>query len=138
MSPSRGARNRRCDAADARSRLSLARKFLEVAGLVETEEDPGFWSVAASLAVLAGIAASDAACCKALGRRPRGENHHDAEALLETVVPGGQEAAVALRRLIDLKDKAQYGIIHVSRDDLKTSMKQAERVLGFAEAVMRR
>lgn len=109
-----------------------------MAGLVETEEDPGFWSVAASLAVLAGIAASDAACCKALGRRPRGENHHDAEALLETVVPGGQEAAVALRRLIDLKDKAQYGIIHVSRDDLKTSMKQAERVLGFAEAVMRR
>ena len=138
MSARRGGRTRACDEADARTRISLAWKFIEVAGLVEGESDPDFWSVAASLAVLAGIAAADAACCKALGRRSRGENHHDAEALVEGIVPSGREAAVALRRLIDLKDKAQYGIIHVSRGDLKTAMKQATRVLDFAEGVLRR
>jgi len=137
VSPRRG-RTRSCDQADARTRFSLAQKFIEVAGIVEGEADPDFWSVAASLAVLAGIAAADAASCKALGRRSRGEDHHDAETLLESIVPDGGEAAVALRRLIDLKDKAQYGIIHVSRADLKTAMKQAARVLEFAEGVLRR
>ena len=58
MSPRRG-RTRSCDQADARTRFSLAQKFIEVAGIVEGEADPDFWSVAASLAVLAGIAADD-------------------------------------------------------------------------------
>jgi hypothetical protein len=42
-------------------------------------------SVAAALAVLAGIAASDAACCARLGRRPRGQDHATATTLLRTV-----------------------------------------------------
>jgi hypothetical protein len=37
----------------------------------------GTENVAASLAVLAGIAASDASCCAALGRRPREQDHLD-------------------------------------------------------------
>jgi len=48
-----------------------AAKFLEVARLIESEDEGAFRSVAASLAVLAGIAAADAACCRALGRRCR-------------------------------------------------------------------
>jgi hypothetical protein len=114
-----------------------AEKFLEVARLVEGEEGEAFRSVAASLAVLAGIAASDAACCSSLGRRSRGDDHHDAEALLETIVPGGREAAASLRRLISLKDKAQYGFIYASRDDLKVAMKQAENLLEFAKERIR-
>jgi hypothetical protein len=109
-----------------------------VARLIEREDDGGFRSVTASLAVLAGIAASDAACCRALGRRSRGEDHHDAESLLETITQGGREAAVALRRLIDLKDKAQYGIIFVSRDDVKAAMNQARKLVDFANEVLRR
>jgi hypothetical protein len=34
--------------------------------------------VAAALAVLAGIAAADAACCAALGERSRGQAHQEA------------------------------------------------------------
>lgn len=62
--------------------MARAREFLEVAELVvdEKDEDASFLyaSSAASLAVLAGIAASDAACCKALQERSRSENHRDA------------------------------------------------------------
>lgn len=138
MSPRREGRTEHCDASDAEARLRRAKTFLEVAGVVQDESDADFWSVAASLAVLAGIAASDAACCRALSRRSRGDSHHDAETLLKTITGGGQAAAQALRRLIDLKDKAQYGIIHVSQDDLKTAMNQAGKLVAFAESVHRR
>jgi hypothetical protein len=138
VSPRKGTRTQPCGKREAHTRSLSGEKFLEVARLVEGEDEEAFRSVAASLAVLAGIAASDAACCTSLGRRSRGDDHHDAEALLAMITPGGTEAAVALRRLIDLKDKAQYGIIHISRDDLKVAMKQAERLLDFARDVIRR
>lgn len=64
-------RRRPCGDAEAQQRMARAREFLEVAGLAMSEQDPAddsyvYSSAAASLAVLAGIAASDAACCKAL------------------------------------------------------------------------
>lgn len=137
MNRKRG-RTQACGLAEARTRAGSATKFLEVARLVESEEEGAFRSVAASLAVLAGIAAADAACCRALGRRSRGSDHHDAEALVAEISPGGAEAATWLRRLIDLKDTAQYGILYVSRDDLKVAMRQAERLVDFANEVIRR
>lgn len=138
MSSRNRTRTQPCDQRDASTRISSAEKFLEVARLIEGEDEGAFGSVATSLAVLAGIAASDAACCSALGRRARGDDHHDAEALLETIVPSGKEAAIALHRLIDLKDKAQYGIIFVSRDELKVAMRQSQKLVDFAKAVRRR
>jgi hypothetical protein len=137
MSRQRG-RTQACGPAEARTRAGTAAKFLEVAGLIDREDEGAFRNVAASLAVLAGIAAADAACCRALGRRSRGSDHHDAEALVAEISPGGAEAATWLRRLIDLKDTAQYGIIYVSRDDLKVAMRQAERLVAFANEVIRR
>ncbi len=80
MSRQRG-RTQACGLAEARTRAGSAGKFLEVALLIEREDEGAFRSVAASLAVLAGIAAADAACCVALGRRSRGSDHHDAEAM---------------------------------------------------------
>jgi len=93
-------RTQPCSRADARTRLDHARKCLDVAQLVT---DPGqeleYTSAAAALAVLAGIAAADDACCHALGRRSRGQDHHVAIDLVGQVTPGGTEAATALRRL---------------------------------------
>jgi hypothetical protein len=67
----RSARTQPCDRAHARTRLEHAEKSLEVAELVAGEREiPESRSVAAALAVLAGIAASDVASCAALGRRP--------------------------------------------------------------------
>lgn len=138
MSRTRGTRTQSCDASDAESRCAAAVKYLEVGQLLESEDEGPSRSVAASLAVLAGIAAADAACCRSLGRRSRGEDHHDAEDLVSMISPGGTEAAAALRRLIDLKDKAQYGIIYVSRTDVKVAMRRADSLVEFAQSVLRR
>lgn len=100
--------------------------------------DEEYASAAAALAVLAGIAASDAACCAALGRRSRGQDHQQATRLIEQVEPGGTQAANALRRLLSLKDEAHYGFFDVGGQDLKASIRQAERLVDFAEAAIRR
>jgi hypothetical protein len=90
-----------------------------------------------ALAVLTGIAASDAACCKALGRRSRGQDHHDAEDLLRQIEPGGKPAAAALGRLINLKDEAHYGFFDVSGRDLQAAIRQADALIGCAERVLK-
>lgn len=102
------------------------------------EADSDYVSVAAALAVLAGIAASDAACCKALKRRSRSQDHHDAEELLEQITPGGKTAARTLRRLINLKDEAHYGFFDVGGKDVRAAIRQAKELVGFAETVLTR
>jgi hypothetical protein len=138
MSPVRSGRSQPCSEADARRRIDHARKFQEVAQLSASEADNEYASVAAALAVLAGIAASDAACCKALGRRARGQDHHEAEDLLRQIRPGGDRAAVALGRLIDMKDDAHYGFFDVSGKDLQTAIRQAKALVSFAETILAR
>ncbi len=140
MTPRQSGRTQPCSWAEARSRLSHARKFLEVAELAASEEggDPDYASVSASLAVLAGIASSDAACCKALGARSRSQDHHDAEALLRQVSPGGAAASKQLRELITLKDSAHYGFFDVSGRELKRALRRAAALLEFADDVLGR
>ena len=132
------ARQQPCSAADARTRLAHARKFLEVAELVAGEDVLESRSVSAALAVLAGIAAADAACCAALGRRSRSQNHHDAENLLTQIVPDGKTAAAKLRSLITLKDTARYGLIDVSSQKLTAAIRQATQLVDWSQRVVRR
>ena len=137
MSRRRSERTQACSDADAETRLRNARKFLEVAELLAGESrDVEYSSQAASLAVLAGIAASDAACCRSLGRRSRGQDHRAAAELLAEVTPGGPEAARSLRRLLTLKDSAHYGLLDMSGQDLKAALRQARELIVFAERVM--
>lgn len=140
MSPRSPQRTGGCTKADAAVRLEQARKFYEVAELVQTEAGVlgSAASVSASLAVLAGIAASDATCCAALGRRSRSQDHRAAVALLRQVEPGGGEAAAKLDRLLDLKDTAHYGVIYVSGADLRAAMRNAKSLVDFGAAVLRR
>ncbi|HEU5061794.1 MAG TPA: hypothetical protein VFT79_01430 [Solirubrobacterales bacterium] len=100
--------------------------------------DVEYASAAAALAVLAGIAASDAACCAALGRRSRGQDHRQAIELLEQVAPGGAQAAKALRRLLSLKDEAQYGFFDVGGQDLQSALRQGAALVDFAAEVVQR
>ncbi|MGN6203243.1 MAG: hypothetical protein ACTHNY_12695 [Solirubrobacterales bacterium] len=133
------ARTEVCSVAQARKRLEHARKFLEVAELIAGEgDDVEYASAAAALAVLAGIAAADAACCAALGRRSRGQNHLQAIDLVEQIAPDGARAAKALRRLLSLKDEAQYGLFDVSGNNLQAALRQTNALLGFADGVVRR
>jgi hypothetical protein len=129
----------RCSHEDARNRLRHAHKFAEVAALTASEVDSvDYASVAASLAVLAGIAASDAACCIALGVRARGQDHREAAVLLAKVEPDGKKAAASLGRLLSLKDEAHYGLIDVGGSDLKAALRQAVILVEFAETIVAR
>lgn len=139
--PRGSARTQICSSAEARGRLEHARKFLDVAELVagDTHADEAEYSSAsAALAVLAGIAATDAACCKALGRRSRGPDHREAEALVAQIMPDGRQAAGSLRRLLNLKDEAHYGFFGVGGTHLRASLRQAQALVDFADGVVRR
>ena len=94
--------------------------------------------MSAALAVLAGIAASDAACCASLGRRARGQDHKQAVTLLGDVSPNGDTAAKHLDRLLDLKDSAHYGVVHLPGTELRSAMRQARALVEFAESRLRR
>jgi hypothetical protein len=131
MSAREEPRTQVCGILEAHTRVTSATRFLEVARLVEAEEGGAYRSTAAALAVLAGVAASDAACCARLGRRMRGDDPHDATILLERTEPGGREAATALRRLIGVKNKAPYGLMLASHQNVQGEMLLAQRLLAF-------
>jgi hypothetical protein len=86
----------------------------------------------------AGIAAADAACCRALGERSRGDDHREATKLVAQVQPGGDDAAKALGRLLTLKTDAEYGLTAVSRANRDLAIRQARKLVEFAAAVVSR
>ena len=103
-------------------RLRTAEAYLETAELVLGEaRRREFSNVAAGLAVLAGIAASDAVCCMRLRSRHRGSDHRGAISLLEEATPDGKDVAASLTRLLNVKDTAHYG---VSLIDARTARKR--------------
>ena len=129
----RGGRTGTCTRADARLRLRTARAHLETADLVIDESTrTEFANVAAGLAVLAGVAASDAICCVRLGKRHRGEDHRGAAALLAEAVPDGSKLAGTLIRLLDVKDAAHYGPKLVDRRTATQSVRWAARLIERA------
>jgi hypothetical protein len=117
----------------ARTRLRTARAYLEVADLVIEEEGrsemPG---VAAGLAVLAGIAGSDAICAIRLGEIHRGDDHRSASALLSGATPDGSRLASTFRRLIDLKDEAHYGLTVVGSRRALDAIRWARQIVDRA------
>jgi hypothetical protein len=122
-----------CGQADARIRLDQARLFLDVAETVHDNDLDASFNVAASLCVLAGIAASDAACCSALGERPRGQDHGGAETVVARASGVGDDMAKALRRLLGLKDDAHYGMLYISREKTAMAIRNASRLIELAE-----
>lgn len=133
-------RTRQCGAAEARKRLADAEKYLEVAQLVASESEfPPSATVAAGLAVLAAIAASDATCCAALGQSSRSQDHADAGALLKTISPGGDAAGKDFGRVIGKKDLAHYSFLPLAAGELKAIMRATQKLVVFAgETVQRR
>jgi hypothetical protein len=126
-------RTETCGRAEARTRLEQAEAFVLAAELVLDDTTALANSgVAATLAILAGIAASDAACCARLRRRARGQAHEEAVALLETVEPGGTEMAKDLKRLLQRKDSANYGVSFFSLGEARDLVGWAMRLIRHA------
>jgi hypothetical protein len=110
---------------------------LEVAELVGAEENElANDNVAAALAVLAGIAAADAACCATLGRRARGQDHRQAIGLVDQVGADGKTLGKALGRLLDIKDGAHYGMVFVGAQQAKTALRNAGTLIDGAARLL--
>jgi hypothetical protein len=119
-------------------RLRQAESFVEVADMVitGTDDDVATPGVAAALAVLAGIAASDAACCGQLRVRPRGQDHKQAVPLLATVLPHGPQMSRDLERLLRRKDDAHYGLLFIGKGDAEKMVAWAKRIADTARRVV--
>jgi len=129
---------RACGRPEALKRLRDARKYLEVAELVASEDGADSIGVAVGLAVLAGIAAADAACCAALGESSRGEDHRDAADFVREIAPGGARAAKDFERLIGFKDSAHYGFVALSAASRVSALRRADALVAFATATLER
>jgi hypothetical protein len=116
----------------------MARAYLETAELVANERRQGFSNVTAGLAVLAGIAASDAICCVRLGRYHRGDDHRRATELLETATPDGRDLVVRLERLLGLKDTAHYGAALVAQPSANLAIRWARQLVSRAQEEVER
>ncbi|MCB1254255.1 MAG: hypothetical protein M9891_00720 [Austwickia sp.] len=122
-------RRRRGTPADARNRRIIAARYLEVAELAASEEGPGANNVVVGIAVLAGIAASDAVCIAATGTSYSGEDHAEAARVLgRTDGPLGKELA----KLVRLKPGAHYGSTFISADDCTRALRAAKKLVEAA------
>lgn len=136
--PRRTTRRQECDRTQARARLRDAQAHLDLAEIADANSTAQERKAAASCAVIAGIAAADAACCAALGQRSRGQDHREATDLLRLITPGGDQAARQFGRLIGLKDAAQYGLDDISGTTLTAAQRQAKALVDFAADVLAR
>lgn len=120
-----------CTDATKAARLAKARQFRasaqDLADLHGDADAPGDAEV--SLLVLAGIAAADVICCRAMGEHARGEAHDEAVAVLRRADPA---AARQLSSLLKRKSKAGYSDRPVSRDDVRKARRAADALLTAA------
>lgn len=151
MSPrSSGSRRQRCGPQEALTRCRQAAAYLDVARTVvsdtERPEDYNYNHVAAGLAVLAAIAASDALCCRLLGERSRGQDHREAIELLSTVRFGDGDETERKRRAssmaqylataLDLKDQSHYGVSLLELPQVRRLLRAASHLVAAAESVV--
>lgn len=123
--------------AEVRVRAEAARKFLEVARMVEGDtSDPALPRVASALAVLAGIAASDAICGHVLTERPQGQDHQEAVRVLGSI-RAAEDLATALRRLLSDKSTSQYGTTYMTANKASAMVRLAEKLVEGMDQQLR-
>jgi len=134
MSPRGSSRVVSCTPAQARARREQAKAFIDVAEMVlsepATQTDP---HVAAALAVLAAIAATDAICGLRLGRYSRGQDHDTAAALLEAVDLPDHTLPTKLRRVLATKDNVHYSPRLISKTEAQALVRQARVLVDACE-----
>ena len=131
-------RTQDCGKSEAKTRLEHARQQLAYAALHGKNSKPSERKASVATAVLAAIAAADAACCHALGERSRSDDHRDAVKLVKQVAPGGADAGNKLQRLLSLKDESQYGFGGMGGQKHEVAVRQAKALVDFAEQTLQR
>jgi hypothetical protein len=123
-----------CGPDDARTRSRVARTYLNLAEIASAASEPEGRNAAAGNAVLAAIAASDALCCRRLGRRSREQDHTVAATLLAKITPDGAKLARDLTTVLAVKDTAHYGTTFLTEAKVKAALRSAARLVEAAEA----
>lgn len=124
-----------CDSSDADARLEQAEAFAVLADLVQVSDEGPTRSAAVSNAVLAGIAACDAICCRRIKQRSAGSNHRGALALLNETPGMGQDAGDHLRVLLSIKSKAQYEVRNPTVAETKRALRAMRSLIRIARAL---
>lgn len=126
-----------CTKVDAKNRQSQAESFVMVAGLrLIDESDDSTPGVAASLAVLAIVAAADAACCHRLGKRSRSQDHAQAENFVASVEPNGKAMSKKFGDVIAAKDDSHYGLTLVGPAKAKILVQKANDFVKWSKDVV--
>ncbi|RMI09250.1 hypothetical protein [Cellulomonas triticagri] len=125
---------RRAEPAVRDGRLAKAHQFASVAQdvLALADEAQDIADAFVTLAVHAGIAASDVICCARLGVYHQGDRHEDAVALLRTA---DAEAARALSALLRMKTLAGYSYSPVSGQKRLQAERAMETLVATANAL---
>lgn len=130
-------KTRPVDRVHAQARLDDARAFLQQAEIsLQFVDGPRRNATGVSSAVLAGIAACDAACALALGIVSAGA--HDQALRLLTRVSGSTKAVGDLSKLVAIKTAAQYTGKSIAERQATDAIKRAQRLIAFAESQLRR
>ena len=130
-------KTRPVDRVHAQARLDDARAFLQQTEIsLQFVDGPRRNATAVSSAVLAGIAACDAACALALGIVSAGA--HDQALRLLTRVSGSTKAVGDLSKLVAIKAAAQYTGKSIAERQATDAIKRAQRLIAFAESQLRR
>ena len=128
----RQTRTKRVSAAQVRAYAGKAQEYVDAAA---SEIEAERFIAATSLAVHAGINASDAVCGARLGERAAGDSHDQVLALLRTAGQDGIEVEKELRRLLPLKTKAEYEPDDVAVGVATKAVERAQRCVAIAQTV---
>lgn len=124
----RQAKTRAVTKADTRAYLAKAEEFLRAAQNSLALDNH---IAATGNAVHAGIAAADAIAGANLGTVWAGE-HSQAANHVESAGEAGKQAATQLRRLVPLKNRAEYDPQPVRAADARAAVKAAEKITAIA------
>ena len=112
-----------------RAKVAKAEEFLTAA---ELSLELSAYNAATSLAVSAGINASDSMILAKGGVLPNASDHQQSTRTLRRIDPS---AAVQLNRLLGLKNKSQYALQMCTRSDADVAVKAAEKLLEKVKAL---
>lgn len=122
---------------DRSSYSNFLKKALECHRAASQSFARGDWNAAAIYSVHSSISGCDAQCVQALGVRHASERHSDSALFLQSIRPADERYkanAARLRRIIDIKNMAEYEERRIFRKEAERATKDCERLLIFVRS----
>jgi hypothetical protein len=122
------------DSATAAALEAKIQKSEQFQVMAEVAVDLKAYDAACSLAVSAGINASDAAIMQGGSPRPAGSDHSSAVSLLRRIA--GNSTAQQLSGLLRVKNRAQYDVTRCTMADATEAVKRSGRLLDKSKGLI--